>query len=122
MGAKAGVSIAVMTALPTTLLFARAYGLHPALRYVAGLAGATVVQETSIGALRRRIGPEPTSSADLLTLGRGTCGAVLVGLVASGVRDRSGAAGWLGFLATLLGATALDWLDGPLARCYGATC
>jgi len=59
--------------------------------------------------------------ADVLTLSRATTGAVLAGLVASGIRDRTGIAGRLSWSMLLLGVTALDWLDGPLARHAGAT-
>ena len=45
----------------------------------------------------------------------------MVGVVVSGVRDRTGPAGWVAVLATLCGATLSDWLDGPLARHYGPT-
>lgn len=121
MEVRAGMVFAALVAPPTTLLIARTYGLCPAVRYLAGFVAATGAQEAFVRAMRRRIGPEQASPADLFTLGRGTCGAVLAGVVASGVRDRAGAAGWLGCLATLLGATALDWLDGPLARRYEAT-
>jgi len=71
--------------------------------------------------MRRRIGPERLTPADLLTIERGLCGGLLAGLRAAGLRDRAGRAGWLGFLAALWGATASDWLDGPLARCHGPT-
>ena len=57
----------------------------------------------------------------MLTLSRATTGAVLAGLVASGIRDRTGTAGRLSWSMLLLGVTALDWLDGPLARHAGAT-
>jgi phosphatidylglycerophosphate synthase len=42
-------------------------------------------------------------------------------LVASGVRDRLGLAGWLGCGVLIVAASALDWLDGPLARRLGPT-
>jgi phosphatidylglycerophosphate synthase len=121
MEVRAGMVFAALVGPPTALLIVHTYGPRPALRYLAGFVAATTAQEAFVRAMRRRIGPEQTSPADLLTLGRGMCGAILAGVVASGVRDRAGAAGWLGCLATLLGATALDWLDGPLARRHGAT-
>ena len=67
-----------------------------------------------------KIGPEQSSLADTLTLSRAATGAVLAGLVASGIRDRKGIAGWIGWLMPLFGVT--DWLDGPLARRAGPTC
>src|SRR3954463_16805476 len=104
MVTRAGQVIATLVGPPTALLMARAYGLRPALRYLAGFVAATGAQEVFVRAMRGRIGPERASPADLLTLGRGTCAATLAGLVASDVRDRSGTAGWLGWTATLLGA------------------
>ena len=37
----------------------------------------------------------------------------------SGIRERKGIAGWIGWLMPLLGVT--DWLDGSLARRAGPT-
>jgi phosphatidylglycerophosphate synthase len=108
-------------ALPTGLLLGRVYGPRRAVCYAAGVAGAVAVQDIFTRAMRRRLGPEDASPADLLTLSRGLCGAMLAGLVAADIRDRAGPAGWLGFLPSLLGATLSDWLDGPLARRAGPT-
>ena len=47
--------------------------------------------------------------------------ALLIGLVASRVRDRRGFAGWLGWTSLLYGSVVCDWLDGPIARRLGAT-
>lgn len=44
---------------------------------------------------------------------------LVAGLVASGIQDRKGIAGWIGWLMPLLGVT--DWLDGALARRVGPT-
>ncbi|MGI8912326.1 MAG: CDP-alcohol phosphatidyltransferase family protein [Chloroflexota bacterium] len=105
----------------TTSRMIRAYGGWPATRYLAGFAAARGAQQVALGVLRRRVGPEPSSEADLFTAARATCGAVLAGILVSGVRDRTGPAGRLGYALSLVGATALDWLDGPLARRAGAT-
>jgi phosphatidylglycerophosphate synthase len=56
-----------------------------------------------------------------MTLSRGFAAAVLVGLVASGVRHRTGLAGWLGWISLLYGSIVCDWLDGPIARRLGMT-
>jgi phosphatidylglycerophosphate synthase len=56
-----------------------------------------------------------------MTLSRGLAAAVLVGLVVSGVRDRSGLAGWLGWVSLVYGSIVCDWLDGPIARRLGMT-
>jgi phosphatidylglycerophosphate synthase len=58
---------------------------------------------------------------DGITLSRGGTGALMVGLIASGVRERRGRAGWLGWIALLYGAIVSDWLDGPIARRLGTS-
>lgn len=113
--------IDLLVAVPTTLVIWRAYGLTKAIRYLVGLTIALAIQRAFISAMIRKIGPEQSTLADLLTISRATTGAVLAGLVTSGVRDRKGIAGWIGLLMPLLGATTTDWLDGPLARYAGTT-
>lgn len=108
-------------AVATMPFLGRAYGGWVVARYLAGFGGAMCAQQVALNVMRRRIGPERPNVADLLTYTRATCGAVLIGLLVSGVRDRTGPAGRLGYAASLLGATALDWLDGPLARRAGST-
>ncbi|HZT96512.1 MAG TPA: CDP-alcohol phosphatidyltransferase family protein [Chloroflexota bacterium] len=73
------------------------------------LVGVLLV--ASPAAERRRL-----TIVDLVTLSRGVPAAILTGTIFSGVRDRRGTAGWLGWLAILYGAIACDWLDGPIAR------
>lgn len=119
--ARAGLWLDLTVAALTTALVGRRYGRQPAVRYLAGFASSTASAQLFRWAMTRRIGPERASLADALTLSRATCGAVLAGLVSSGVRDRAGPAGRLGWLATLTGATVTDWLDGPLARQAGPT-
>ena len=58
---------------------------------------------------------------DGITLSRGATGALMIGLIASGVRHRRGSAGWLGWIALLYGAILSDWLDGPIARRLGTS-
>ena len=113
--------IDLLVAVPTTLVIWRAYGLIKAIRYLVGLTIALAIQRAFISAMIRKIGPEQSTLADLLTISRAATGAVLAGLVTSGVRDRKGIAGWIGLLMPLLGATTTDWLDGPLARYAGTT-
>ena len=108
-------------ATPTAGVIARAYGRRRAARYAAALAAALTVQHVALRAAMRATGAGEASPGDLLTLSRATGGAVLAGLVAAGVRDRAGAAGQLGWLVALLGATLSDWLDGPLSRRAGPT-
>lgn len=111
----------VLIAVPTTLIIWKTYGLRKTIPYLVGLKVALVTQHTFISTVIRKIGPEHTTLADLLTLSRAVIGGVLAGLVSSGIRDRKGVAGWIGMLMPLLGATASDWLDGPLARYAGPT-
>jgi phosphatidylglycerophosphate synthase len=111
--------IELITVVPTTLAIWRTYGPGSALHYLAGLITALIVQRVFLSAMIRKIGPEQSSLADMLTLSRAATGAVLAGLVASGIRDRNGIVGLIGWLMPLLGVT--DWLDGPLARRAGPT-
>jgi phosphatidylglycerophosphate synthase len=113
--------IDLLVVVPTILVIWRAYGLIKAIRYVSGLTLALTTQRAFISAMIRKIGPERSSLADVLTISRAATGAVLFGLVASGIRDRKGIAGWISFLMPLMGATVTDWLDGPLARHAGPT-
>jgi phosphatidylglycerophosphate synthase len=97
------------------------YGPDALVRFSMGYLVALLAQAAFIALIRRRIGPEASSLADWLTLGRASAAGLLAGLVASGVTNRLGPAGWLGFLALVVGASVMDWLDGPLARRLGAT-
>ena len=90
------------------------------------MAAALLGQQVLVAlALKRRTEPDGSrhrlSLVDGITLSRGGTGALMVGLIASGVRDRRGPAGWLGWLALLYGAIVSDWLDGPIARRLGTS-
>jgi phosphatidylglycerophosphate synthase len=111
--------INLLVALPSILIIWRTYGLTKAIRYVVGLTLTLVTQHAFISAMIHIIGTEQSSLADALTLSRGANGAVLAGLVTSGIHQRKGIAGWIGWLMPLLGVT--DWLDGSLARRAGPT-
>jgi phosphatidylglycerophosphate synthase len=63
----------------------------------------------------RRLGGPARSWPNLLTLGRAVPAAMLCGTAFSGWGRRAGLWG------LLLGCTACDWLDGPLARRLGPT-
>src|SRR5260370_11036230 len=89
--------------------------------FLAGLTLALTAQHSFLSAMMRKTGAQQASLADVLTLSRAAIGAVLAGLVASGIRDRTGMTGRLSWSMILLGATVLDWLDGPLGRRPGAT-
>src|SRR5260221_13664018 len=118
-GQGSGWLIGLAVALPVAAALLATYGAGSALRFATGAGLAAGIQWLVIGALRRRIGPERASPADLVTLLRAALGMLLVGLVASSVADRLGGAGWLACAAALLGATVTDWVGGPLARRYG---
>ncbi len=109
----------LMVAVPTSLVIWRAYGLGKTIRYLAGLVLALLAQRVFLSRMIDKIGTEQSSLADALTLSRGANGAVLAGLITSGIRDRKGIAGWIGWLMPLFGVT--DWLDGTLARRAGPT-
>jgi phosphatidylglycerophosphate synthase len=120
----AGASFAAAVVLLAAPM-ARRYGRVPAARFAAGSAAALAGQQALVSlALRRQEragGPGRLSVVDLMTLSRGLAAAVLLGLVASGVRDRAGLAGWTGWLALFGGSVVCDWLDGPIARRVGTS-
>ncbi|HEY1348818.1 MAG TPA: CDP-alcohol phosphatidyltransferase family protein [Ktedonobacteraceae bacterium] len=109
----------LLTALSTGLTIWRVYGMRATMRYLAGLALATRAQCAFLAAMIHKTGTKQVSLADVMTLSRAATGAMLAGLVASGIRDRTGLAGKLSWSLILLEATAIDWLDGPLARLIG---
>jgi len=111
--------VELATVASTTIVIWRTYGLRRVIRYLAGLTTALATQRAFLSAMIRKIGPEQSSLADGLTLCRAATGAVLAGLVTSGICDRKGIAGWTGWLMPLLGVT--DWLDGSIARHVGST-
>jgi phosphatidylglycerophosphate synthase len=111
--------IDLLVAVPSILVIWRTYGMTKAIRYVVGLTLTLMTQRVFISAMIHVIGTEQSSLADTLTLSRGANGAILAGLVTSGIRERKGIAGWIGWLMPLLGVT--DWLDGSLARRAGPT-
>ena len=118
---RAAALVDLALAAPTAALVARVYGRRATGRYALALGGGLALQHAFLRAIRSAAGLESSSPADLLTHSRATTGSVLAGLVASGVRDRTGAAGRLAWPALLLAVTASDWLDGPLARRAGPT-
>jgi phosphatidylglycerophosphate synthase len=97
----------------------------PAARFAVASSAALAAQQALVAlALRRQRrsgGRGHLSVVDLLTLSRGLAAAIMLGLLASGVRDREGPAGWTGWLALCGGSIVCDWLDGPIARRLGST-
>jgi phosphatidylglycerophosphate synthase len=113
--------IELTIALSTGLAIWRVYGLRATIRYLVGLVLAMKTEHAFLAAMIRKTGSSKATLADVMTLSRGASAAVLAGLVVSGIRDREGLAGKLGWSLILLEATAVDWLDGPLARKLGSS-
>jgi phosphatidylglycerophosphate synthase len=111
--------IDMLVAVPSIFIIWRAHNPPKAIRYMAGLMLTLITQHAFISAMIHVIGAEQSSLADALTLSRGATGAILAGLMTSGIRERKGIAGRMGWLMPLLGVT--DWLDGALARRAGPT-
>lgn len=102
---------------PVTWLVRRVHGAGAAGRCRVVMVSVLAVQQMLVAwVLRRKPNPHGLGAIDLMTLSRGAASAVLLGLIASGVRDRRGPAGWLGWCSVVYGAIVCDWLDGPLAR------
>ncbi|HEV2235384.1 MAG TPA: CDP-alcohol phosphatidyltransferase family protein [Ktedonobacterales bacterium] len=118
---RLGWWVGIGVAVPMALALALGYGAAAGLRGALGMLAALIAQDRFTVWLRRRVGPERATLADALTFCRAAAGMALAGIVASGVRDRPGAAGWIGWMVMVVGATACDWLDGPLARKLGPT-
>lgn len=104
------------------------YGAKAGWRCQAGIGVLLLGQQSLVGLAlgRHQSGSKagkthPLSLVDAFTLSRGGTAAVIGGLVTSGVRDRHGLAGWLGWLALIYGAIVSDWLDGPIARRFGTS-
>jgi phosphatidylglycerophosphate synthase len=90
------------------------------MRFAAGSMAVLLIQQILVGVAVKRKGAHLTL-VDAMTLSRGLAAGLMIGLVASGVRDRAGPAGWLGWGSMLYGSVVCDWLDGPIARRTGAT-
>jgi phosphatidylglycerophosphate synthase len=102
-------------------LIASNFGLNALLRYIVAIFIQACLLTLLLRALRRRIGPEPNTFANALTLVRVDIGCILAALVLSGARDRMAAASVVVWALVVFAATMLDWLDGPIARREGPT-
>src|SRR5438874_10480965 len=121
IGRLAVISLGLFSAsVPSTLAIRRHYGRRPATRFAIGSVLAIVAQQALVGVAASRRNARLTA-VDAMTLSRGFAAAVLVGLLVSGLRHRSGLAGWLGWGSLIYGSIVCDWLDGPIARRLGAT-
>lgn len=108
-------------ALLLTPLVWRDFGPPVGLRFVAVLAGTGVLLPLILDSLRRGVGPEPNTLANVLTLVRVVVGCTLAALVLSGAHDRLRAAAVVIWALVVIAATLGDWLDGPIARREGTT-
>jgi CDP-diacylglycerol---glycerol-3-phosphate 3-phosphatidyltransferase len=106
--------------VPATVGLWRRYGRRAGSGFAVGSLVSILAQHSLVGMVASQKSARLTP-VDGMTLSRGFAGAVLVGLVASGVRCRSGLAGWLGWSSLVYGSIVCDWLDGPIARRLGTT-
>ncbi|HEV3102048.1 MAG TPA: CDP-alcohol phosphatidyltransferase family protein [Candidatus Dormibacteraeota bacterium] len=121
VGRLAVLSLGLLAAsVPPTIAMRRYHGGIAAARFAAGSVLAILAQQSLVGmaATRRKA---RLSAVDAMTLSRGAAAALLLGVHASGVRCRTGFAGWLGWASLVYGSVVCDWLDGPIARRLGAT-
>jgi phosphatidylglycerophosphate synthase len=109
------LQIAAFALLLTPLVW-RGYGSLASLRFVAVLAITGVLLPLILDSLRRRVGPEPNTLANALTIARLAVGCALAALVLSGAHDRLRVAAVVIWALVVLSATLGDWLDGPIAR------
>ncbi len=114
--------------VPLASIVKRRYGPTAARRFGAATGAAILGQQVLVGmALECRVAQTRESNrhrlnlVDVITLSRGVTGAVMTGLIVSGVRHRRGMAGWLAWIALVYGAIVSDWLDGPIARRLGTS-
>ena len=120
-GRLAAITFGLLAAsMPPTVGLWHRYGKRAAARFAFGSGVAILAQQGLVGmaATRRRARLTPV---DAMTLSRGFAAALLIGLQVSGVRRRSGLAGWLGWVSLVYGSIVCDWLDGPIARRLGTT-
>ena len=124
MGYGAVSAILLTTVVPGYAIVRRRYGIQVGRRFWICMGGTLTIQQllVCIALLGSRDAqPRRLTFVDLITLSRGGTAALLNGIIASGVRDRRGSAGWMAWLSILYGAIACDWLDGPIARRLGTS-
>src|ERR1700736_5756884 len=112
--------------VPLGWIVRRPYGRRAAWRFGVGMGAALLAQQGLVGLALWRNGSRARrrhaiSLVDAFTLSRAAAAALLVGVLTSGIGDRRGRAGWLGWIALLYGAIVSDWLDGPIARRRGTS-
>jgi phosphatidylglycerophosphate synthase len=114
---SAGLAAATV---PATAGIWRRYGRPAGMRFAVASSATVLTQQTLVAAAAERKSARVTP-VDAMTLSRGLAAALLVGLLASGVRHRNGFAGWMGWSSMVYGSIVCDWLDGPIARRTGVT-
>lgn len=97
------------------------FGFVAFVRFTAAIATQSLALTLLLRALRRRIGPEPDTFANVLTVARFAVACTLAALVLAGARDRMQSVIVTFWALALFSATVGDWLDGPLARWEGPT-
>jgi phosphatidylglycerophosphate synthase len=110
--------------LAPTLTLPRKRGreIYGVTAFALALVGQQVLVTLALKRRTERDGSRHRLTAvDGITLSRGATGALMIGLIASGVRHRRGFAAWLGWIGLLYGAIVSDWLDGPIARRLGTS-
>lgn len=120
----AGINLLVVQpvcAVTVALLLRRQSSPGAAARGLVAFSTAALLQSAGIRWVSRRAGFERSTPADPITLARFAAGNTVCALVASGAGRRVPALSRAAWWAAALGATASDWLDGPVARRYGPT-
>ena len=90
-------------------------------RALITFAGLIVLQLAFLETMRRRIGPESPTPADLLTGSRVVCAAGILTAAVTGPGVQTQKQQRRLFVLAVLAATITDWCDGPLARRFGPT-
>ena len=121
LGRVAWITAGLLAAtVPATAGMVHRYGRTAGVRFAVGTTAGVLAQQTLVAVAAKRARARLTR-VDAMTLSRGLAAALLVGLLASGVRRRNGFAGWIGWGAMVYGSIVCDWLDGPIARRMNAT-
>ncbi len=121
IGRLAAITAGLLAASgPPIVALSHRYGRTAGVRFACGSTVAILVQQSLVLVAARRSKARLTA-VDAMTLSRGFAAAVLAGLLVSGIRHRTGLAGWLGWGSLVYGSIVCDWLDGPIARRLGAT-
>ncbi len=105
--------------LPALFLQWERASLPSAILFMGCMLVGIALHHLFIAWMRRRIGMEMTTMADILTMSRVASGTLCLGLILAGEDDAL--IRWFAFVVVLVTATLCDWSDGPLARRLGPT-